>query len=807
MAEEATSEPESSAFQPTEMNEEFQFLLCDRCHAEVPCPKLLPCLHNLCTRCLEENKPISLCVICETPHFHLAEIRETLDNVFFANLQVRFNLYQKVTGSKGSICDNCRTQAEFWCSTCEEFLCLLCFRSHQRYLKKESHEARPLKDFQEESCKDFLSTIRKPMFCTKTGHNTQMLSLYCKQCSQSMCAICAVLDNKHMGQHCDISQEIQSRQNELQNMSAELKEKKNAYDENYGSLEELVRNMEQLRNETQELIQQKIEEMIQMLREKGKGFLADVEAQHNHQVQDVKKKLQEMDGVVQRITSSQRLVEKLHIYASGQEVLEMHPFLKKSMMELRRKQPSTAKGIKVRNFLGTKSKLQDLLERVTKDKVSSTANGAALPLSASCSTSVSGSDTNFPRGSGATKSTPEAVPAKTQTEPQENLSGRSSLKREHAEVEINTGDPPKMVKIEPLNKEWDNPTLIKNEPGTSYGPTRGSYNTGSQGGPRGTPDDTLLIAPEENSSDLENDSSINISSEEESTDDEDETGASVLPLDINTTSQVGQKSPTRYPLSQPANVSLESSTIFFDLKTLPGNTFHLVALGEGTFFRVTISCLENTNDKVCVFGLDEFLHYLGTLQMPILVGYKLWSMDLAALLDALQRINTEGLFEASIFGFLDAFPLIKEKFPDISNYSLKNLDKIYLWGQLDSTNAGECAKTLKDLCTIFEINNMFQSRPLIACSSFRCYASLQPLLREKVLFMPSVQTLALHNISLTMLQSVYQSDPDNGLTKLCRCLNSRRRIGERKIIRLSKIRGYFRNLPSSSQGSSLPEIR
>lgn len=183
-----------------------------------------------------------------------------------------------------------------------------------------------------------------------------------------MCAICAVLDNKHMGQHCDISQEIQCRQNELQNMSTELKEKKNAYNENYGSLEELVRNMEQLKNETQELIQQKIEEMIQMLREKGRGFLADVEAHHNHQVQDVKKKLQEMDGVVQRITSSQRLVEKLHIYASGQEVLEMHPFLKKSMMELRRKQPSTVEGIEVRNFLGTKRQLQDLLERVTKDK-------------------------------------------------------------------------------------------------------------------------------------------------------------------------------------------------------------------------------------------------------------------------------------------------------------------------------------------------------------------------------------------------------------------------------------------------------
>ncbi|XP_032088703.1 protein PML-like [Thamnophis elegans] len=762
MAGEAASEPEAPAFQLTAMNQEFQFLLCDRCHLEVPCPKLLPCLHNLCSQCLEENEAADVCVICGTPYFHLAESPEKLDNVFFANLQNKLGLYQKVTGSKDLVCDSCKKEAKFWCSTCQDFLCLFCFQSHQRYLKQYSHEARPLKEFQTESCKDFLSTIRKPIFCSKAGHNTQMLSLYCRQCNQSMCAICALLDSKHMGQHCDISQEIQSRQSELQNMSTELKEKKNVYDKTSSDLEDLVKNMEQMRNETQELIQQKIEEMIQMLRAKGERFLAEVEAHHNHQVQDVKKKLQEMDGVVQRITSSQTLVEKLHLYASGQEVLEMHPFLKKSMIELRKKQPSTVEGIEVRNFVDIKSQLQNLLERMTKDN--------------------------------------EAVPAKPQTKPKENSFRRLLGKRECIEQETNTEHHPKMVKIELLNDE---------EAGTSYGATGGSYVPASQERLRQSLDDTLQIAPNYlHSPDQEDNCLMNISSEEESTDDDDDDEAemSILPLDINLTSPGDQKSPMKYPLCQTEDVSSQSRIIFFDLKSLSGNILHLVALGEDTtIFRVTISCLDATRDLVA--GMDEFLKYLSSLQRPILVGYNLWSMDLPALLDALQKINKEEQFEASIFGFLDALPLIREKFPEISNYSLKNLDKIYLWGQLDSTKADDCAKTLKDLCTIFEINNLFQRRPLIACSSFRCYASLQPLLREKVLSMPSVQTLALHNISLLTLQSIYQSDPEKGLKKLCRCLNSRLRIGEKKIQRLSKIRKYFENLPSSFQSSFLPEIR
>lgn len=158
------------------MNEELQFLLCDRCHSEVPHPKLLLCFHNLCSPCLEK-KPPDLCVICGTPYVHLAETPEKQDNVFFANLQVNFDLYQKVTGSKESVCNKCRKEAKFWCFRCKEFLCLSCFQFHQRYTKKDNHKARPLKDFQAESCKDFLSTIRMPnnMFCSKEGHSSQIL--------------------------------------------------------------------------------------------------------------------------------------------------------------------------------------------------------------------------------------------------------------------------------------------------------------------------------------------------------------------------------------------------------------------------------------------------------------------------------------------------------------------------------------------------------------------------------------------------------------------------------------------------------
>uniref|UniRef100_A0A8C6XY61 B box-type domain-containing protein n=1 Tax=Naja naja TaxID=35670 RepID=A0A8C6XY61_NAJNA len=680
-----------------EMCDEFQFLLCDRCHAEVSNPKLLPCLHNLCSQCREENKPIGLCIICGTPFSQSAKIPENQDNTFFANLHFKFNLYQKVTRNQHLVCDNCEIKAEFWCSTCEEFLCLACFRSHQRYLKKENHEARSLKDLRVESYKEFFSTIRRnnTMFCSKMGHTLPFLfpSLYCRQCNQSMCTICALLDSEHMGQHCDISSEIQSRQEELQNTSMELKEKQDTYNKSYSSHEERMRKIEQSRNETRELIQQQIEKMIQILREKGEGYLAEVEAHHDQQVQDVKKNLQEIEGVFQRITSSQRLVEKMHLYASGQEVLEIQPFL-----------ATVHNGAETEAATYSRENQSEKLPRNQEQP------------------------SNFARKSDK----------------------RQSLQSPGKAVPT-MASPTQQPGREPFAKKFSSKTHNWREERHKLHLwlwTAGCFCKLTS---------CILIFVEKHV-------------------------------------QVHHFHPSTW-------------TNGVSLFIAAGNSLHLAVLGEkGAIFDVKISYQENSRERVSVFGMDELLQYLSSLQFPILVGYKLWSMKISALLDALQKIDKEQQFEASMLGFLDALSLIREKFPDVSKYTLKKVHRKYMGGELDDTSANGCVRILSDLCTSSEINKEFLRMPLIACSSFRCFSSLQPLLRERVLSLPSVQTLALHNISLDKLQFTYKCDPEKGLEKLCRLLNASLRSGEKKIQRLSKIRTYFQHPPSSSKDSSLPEI-
>lgn len=87
----------------------------------------------------------------------------------------------------------------------------------------------------------------------------------------------------------------------------------------------------------------------------------------------------------------------------------------------------------------------------------------------------------------------------------------------------------------------------------------------------------------------------------------------------------------------------------------------------------------------------------------------------------------------------------------------------------------------------------------MAYSSIQCYISLQPLLNQKLLSKTSAQTLALHNVNLSKLQSVYEDNSGFGLQRFAHVLNSNLSNNEKKIRHLSKIRSYFQALALATE--------
>ena len=153
------------------LEEEFQFLCCQSCQAEAKCPKLLPCLHTLCSGCLEASG--LHCSICQVPG-PLGAGSPALDNVFFESLQRRLSVYRQIVDAQ-AVCTRCKEPADFWCFECEQLLCAKCFEAHQWFLK---HEARPLAELRSQSVCEFLDSTRKSnsIFCSNPNHRTPMLT-------------------------------------------------------------------------------------------------------------------------------------------------------------------------------------------------------------------------------------------------------------------------------------------------------------------------------------------------------------------------------------------------------------------------------------------------------------------------------------------------------------------------------------------------------------------------------------------------------------------------------------------------------
>ncbi|XP_059953002.1 protein PML isoform X5 [Mesoplodon densirostris] len=362
---ESLSEGHEPSHSPTEQatDEEFQFLRCQGCRAEAKCPKLLPCLHTLCSGCLEE--PGMQCPICQAP-WPRSPDAQALDNVFFESLQRRLSVYRQIVDAQ-ALCTRCKEPADYWCFECEQLLCAKCIEAHQWFLK---HEARPLVELRSQSAREFLDGTRKSnnIFCSNPNHrNPTLTSIYCRGCSKPLCCSCALLDRGHNELKCDIGTEIQQRQEELDVMTQDLQEQDRAFGAAQAQMSSAISQLGRVRADTEELIRERMRQAVEYVREQERQLLEGVNARYQRDYEERAGQLGRLDAVLQRIRMGSVLVQRMKLYASDQEVLDMHGFLRDALQQLRREEPQSLRAaVRMDSFDEFKVRLQDLVSRITQ---------------------------------------------------------------------------------------------------------------------------------------------------------------------------------------------------------------------------------------------------------------------------------------------------------------------------------------------------------------------------------------------------------------------------------------------------------
>ncbi|XP_076781648.1 protein PML isoform X2 [Arvicanthis niloticus] len=344
------------------IKEEFQFLRCSGCQAQAKCPKLLPCLHTLCSACLEARR--FQCPTCQAPDSAGANA-EALDNVFFESLQRRLAVFRQIVDAQAA-CTRCKESADFWCFECEQLMCTKCFDAHQWYLK---HEAQPLDELRNSSVSEFLDSTRKSnIFCSNSNHRTPtQTNIYCRGCAKPLCCACALLDRTHSHLQCEIGEEIQQRHEELGTMTQALEEQGRTFDSAHAQMRTAIGQLDHARADTETQIRARVRQVVEHVQARERELLEAVNERYQRDYQEIAGQLSHLEAVLQRIRTSAELVKRMKLYASEQEVLDMHDFLRKALCLLRQEEPQNQKvHLRTSGFEEFKLCLQDLISCITQ---------------------------------------------------------------------------------------------------------------------------------------------------------------------------------------------------------------------------------------------------------------------------------------------------------------------------------------------------------------------------------------------------------------------------------------------------------
>ncbi|KAL0962766.1 hypothetical protein UPYG_G00345070 [Umbra pygmaea] len=258
-------------------------------------PKLLPCLHSFCKKCLpppsrnlanaeqqrrdpqlqaDNSKPLNVirCPVCRQECWEV----EVLDNFFVKDsVEVPSSTVEKTSqGLQTDVCMSCddKTEATGFCVECVEFLCVTCIEAHQRVKFTRDHTIRQKEEMSPEAVG---ASTQKPVFCDI--HKQEPLKLFCETCDRLTCRDCQLLKHKdHNYQFLEDA--YRNHRQHLENMTHQLQEKRKAIEEVSNCINNGLQQVDENRKSVTNEIKKSICNLIMEINRKGKILVNQLEA-------------------------------------------------------------------------------------------------------------------------------------------------------------------------------------------------------------------------------------------------------------------------------------------------------------------------------------------------------------------------------------------------------------------------------------------------------------------------------------------------------------------------------------------------
>ncbi|XP_057242069.1 transcription intermediary factor 1-alpha, partial [Malurus melanocephalus] len=296
-------------------------------------PKLLPCLHSVCQRCLPQpdrylmlpprvltptaatapkepppavppSSPVSSpasplhctpvgvirCPICGQ---ECAE-RHIIDNFFVKDTtEVPSSTVEK----SNQVCTSCEDNAEAhgFCVECVEWLCKTCIRAHQRVKFTKDHTVRQKEEVSPEAVG---VTSQRPVFCPY--HKKEQLKLYCETCDKLTCRDCQLLEHKeHRYQF--IEEAFQNQKVIIETLITKLMEKTKYIKYTGKQIQNRILEVNQNQKQVEQDIKVAIFTLMVEINKKGKALLHQLETLAKEHRMKLLQQQQEVAGLSKQL--------------------------------------------------------------------------------------------------------------------------------------------------------------------------------------------------------------------------------------------------------------------------------------------------------------------------------------------------------------------------------------------------------------------------------------------------------------------------------------------------------------------------
>ena len=228
---------------------------------------------------------------------------------------------------------------------------------------KKEHRVLALKEFQS---KDYEDVLKRPVFCSRPGHQKEELKYYCKECETVLCQTCFALD--HGGHVLKlIEEEAESQKLEINTVLQKKREGLNAKLNVLAQLDEDRAKVIQQSEIAKRDVQRFADGLIKTIQAKMQNIITAVENQTKKSLESLKAKRSAIQQQINATESSLKEADKLLKRSTTAEVVQLKNSLQTIFHGLNQTEPIVYDPSSLKTFGFVKN--QKMLDVVNEEDI------------------------------------------------------------------------------------------------------------------------------------------------------------------------------------------------------------------------------------------------------------------------------------------------------------------------------------------------------------------------------------------------------------------------------------------------------